>query len=292
MPKKPTKNAGSRPLHVKVKTSDKRSISSTRWLQRQLNDPYVIKARAEGYRSRAAFKLLELDERFHLLKPGGRVVDLGCAPGGWAQVAVAKVGPTGTVVGCDLLAVDAVPGAVLIVQDFLADDAVENIKALLLQADIPPPAPPASGGDGGPSQHRASGEAAYRASGEALSPPLAGGAGGGILSSQAAPQSVIPSVRANQGLATLVMSDMAANTTGHAPTDHIRIMNLCELAYLFACEVLAPGGAFVCKVLKGGTERELLKLMQRDFTTVKHAKPAASRQDSAESYVVAMGFRG
>jgi 23S rRNA (uridine2552-2'-O)-methyltransferase len=226
MTKKSDKNASSRPLHVKVKTSDKRSISSTRWLQRQLNDPYVQRAKAEGYRSRAAFKLIDLDEKFHLLKPGMRVVDLGCAPGGWAQVAVAKIGNAGKVVGCDLLAVPEIPGATLIVQDFLAEEAPEVMKKLL------------------------------------------------------------------GGRANLVMSDMAANATGHTPTDHIRIMHLCELAYLFATEVLEPGGAFICKVLKGGTESQLLKQMQKDFTTVKHAKPKSSRADSAESYVVAMGFRG
>jgi 23S rRNA (uridine2552-2'-O)-methyltransferase len=222
---KSTKSS-SRGLHVNVKTAAKRSVSSTRWLQRQLNDPYVVKARQAGYRSRAAFKLVELDEKFGLLKPGMRVVDLGCAPGGWAQVAVAKVGTKGRVVGCDLLEVDPVPGANLIVLDFLTEEAPDIIKGMI------------------------------------------------------------------DGKAHLVMSDMAANTTGHGPTDHIRIMNLCELAYLFAVEILEPGGAFICKVLKGGTESELLKLMQKNFTTVKHAKPAASRQDSAESYVVAMGFRG
>ncbi|OYW13113.1 MAG: rRNA methyltransferase, partial [Rhodospirillales bacterium 12-54-5] len=195
-------------------------------LARQLNDPYVAKARAAGYRSRAAFKLLELNEKFHLLAPGMRVVDLGCAPGGWAQVAVAAVGEKGHVVGCDLLEVEPVPGADLIVQDFTAEDAPAIIKALM------------------------------------------------------------------RGKAGLVMSDMAANTTGHTPTDHIRIIALAELAYEFALEVLSPGGAFICKVLKGGTEGELLKRMRLDFTTVKHAKPAASRSDSAESYVVAKGFRG
>lgn len=226
MAKKTDKNQGSRGLHVKVKTADKRSISSTRWLARQLNDPYVAKARAEGYRSRAAFKLIDLDEKFDLLKPGMSVVDLGCAPGGWTQVAVAKVGAQGKVVGCDLLEVPELPGATLIVQDFLADDAPEIMTKLL------------------------------------------------------------------GGMADLVMSDMAANTTGHTPTDHIRIMNLCELAYDFAKTILKREGAFVCKVLKGGTERELLKMMQKDFRTVKHAKPKSSRADSAESYVVAMGFRG
>lgn len=221
-----SKKSGSRGLHVNVKTAKKRSTSSTKWLARQLNDPYVVKAKKEGYRSRAAFKMLELDEKFHLLKPGMRVMDLGCAPGGWAQVAVAKVGAQGKVVGCDLLAVPEIPGATLIVQDFLAEEAPDVMKKLL------------------------------------------------------------------NGKADLVMSDMASNTTGHGPTDHIRIIHLCELAYSFAVEILSPGGAFICKVLKGGTERELLTLMQKNFTTVKHAKPSASRADSAESYVVAMGFRG
>jgi 23S rRNA (uridine2552-2'-O)-methyltransferase len=226
MPKKPTKNAGSRGLHVNVKTAAKRSNSSARWLARQLNDPYVSRAKAEGYRSRAAFKLIDLDEKFHLLKPGMHIVDLGCAPGGWSQVAVKKIAPSGVLVGCDLLEVPPIPGATLIVQDFLADDAPEVMKNLL------------------------------------------------------------------GGRADLVMSDMAANTTGHGPTDHIRIIHLCELAYQFATQVLKPGGAFVCKVLKGGTESVLLKQMQKDFTSVKHAKPKSSRADSAESYVVALGFRG
>jgi len=154
------------------------------------------------------------------------VVDLGCAPGGWTQVAVAKVGPQGKVVGCDLLEVTPIAGATLVVLDFLEEEAPERMKELL------------------------------------------------------------------GGKAHLVMSDMAANTTGHTQTDHIRIMHLCELAYMFAKEVLAPGGSFVCKVLKGGAESELLKMMQRDFSTVKHAKPQASRADSAESYVVATGYRG
>lgn len=226
MAKKPNKNSGSRGLHVNVKTAAKRSNSSVRWLARQLNDPYVAKAKAEGYRSRAAFKLVELDEKFHFLKSGMNIVDLGCAPGGWSQVAVKKIGAGGKLVGCDLLEVPPIAGATLVVQDFLAEDAPDIMKKLL------------------------------------------------------------------GGKADLVMSDMAANTTGHTPTDHIRIMHLCELAYQFASEVLAPGGAFICKVLKGGTESELLRQMQKDFATVKHAKPKASRADSAESYVVAMGFRG
>jgi 23S rRNA (uridine2552-2'-O)-methyltransferase len=220
------KGSGVRGLTVKVKTAKKRSKSSAEWLRRQLNDPYVVQAKMEGYRSRAAFKLIELDEKFSLLHPGDRVVDLGAAPGGWAQVAVAKVGAKGKVVGCDLLEVGPIPGATIIVQDFTTEDAPQKIKELL------------------------------------------------------------------GGRAHLIMSDMAANTTGHGPTDHLRIVYLCELAYEFAREVLAPGGRFVCKVLKGGTERELLKKMQKDFASVKHAKPASSRADSAESYVVATGFRG
>ena len=226
----------SRGLGVRVKTAKMRSNSSARWLHRQLNDPYIDKAQKAGYRSRAAFKLTELDDKFHLLKPGARVVDLGCAPGGWAQVSVERTAPNGIVVGCDLLEVPQVTGATLIVQDFLAPEAPEIVKQLLVNAEA--------------------------------------------------------DKQGNIALADVVLSDMAANTTGHTPTDHLRIMNLCELAYDFACEILAPGGAFVCKVLKGGTERELLTKMQRDFTTVKHAKPQASRADSAESYVVAIGFRG
>lgn len=220
------KNSGSRGLHVKVKTAKKRSKSSAKWLSRQLNDPYVARAKAEGWRSRAAFKLIEMDDKFHLLAPGHRVVDLGCAPGGWTQVAVKRVGSQGKVVGCDLLEVPPIAGADLVVLDFMEEGAPEKMKALL------------------------------------------------------------------GGRAHLVMSDMASNTTGHADTDHIRIIHLCELAYDFAKEVLAVGGAFVCKVRKGGTEGELLKVMRRDFTHVKHAKPESSRSDSAESYVVATGFRG
>ncbi len=224
--KKPDKKSGSRGLHVNVKTAKKRSNSSARWLARQLNDPYVAKARAEGYRSRAAFKLIDLDEKFNLLKQGMKVIDLGCAPGGWSQVAVAKVGSGGKVVGCDLLEVPAIAGADLIVLDFLDNNAPEIMKELL------------------------------------------------------------------GGKADLVMSDMAANTTGHTPTDHLRIMHLCEIAYHFATEILSQGGAFTCKVLKGGAESVLLKQMQKDFAVVKHAKPKSSRSDSAESYVVATGFRG
>lgn len=221
------KKSGSRDLTVRVKSARDRTTSSTRWLQRQLNDPYVSQAKRDGYRSRAAYKLLELDEKFHLIRPQMRVLDLGAAPGGWAQVALQKMGPKGGhVLGVDLLPIDPHVGATFIIKDFTEDDAPEIIRAAL------------------------------------------------------------------GGKADLVMSDMAANTTGHTATDHLRIIGLCEMAYHFAIEILNPGGAFLCKVLRGGTENDLLKMMKRDFETVKHAKPKASRQDSAESYVVALGFRG
>jgi 23S rRNA (uridine2552-2'-O)-methyltransferase len=195
-------------------------------LQRQLNDPYVKQAKRDGYRSRAAYKLIDLDEKYGLLTVGAKVVDLGAAPGGWTQVALKKIGEKGKVVGLDLLEVPPIVGAELLVMDFMDEDAPERLKALL------------------------------------------------------------------GGKANLVMSDMAANATGHTPTDHIRIMYLCELAFHFATDVLCDGGAFVCKVLKGGTENELLKQMKQRFSSVKHAKPASSRADSAESYVVALGFKG
>lgn len=215
-----------RGLTVRVKTAGKRSVSSTRWLERQLNDPYVHEAKKQGYRSRAAFKLLQLDEKFHLLKPGAKVVDLGAAPGGWTQVAVDRVGERGHVVGIDLLPVDAIPGADLIQMDFMAEAAPDELKKRL------------------------------------------------------------------GGAADLVLSDMAASSTGHAPTDHLKIMALAEAAYDFAKDVLKPHGAFVAKVLQGGATGELLKLLKRDFADVKHVKPPASRADSAEIYVVALGFRG
>lgn len=228
MAKKP-KNAksGSRMVTTHVKSARGRTTSSVRWLQRQLNDPYVAKAQKEGYRSRAAFKLLELQEKYKLIRPGDNVVDLGCAPGGWLQVAAEIAGGTTTIIGIDLKEIEQIAGTRSFVLDFNDNDAPEILIKEL-------------GGK-----------------------------------------------RAN-----LVMSDMAANTTGHAATDHIRIIALCELAYDFARQVLAPGGHFICKVIKGGTEGELLTLMKRDFETVKHAKPKASRADSAESYVVALGFRG
>jgi 23S rRNA (uridine2552-2'-O)-methyltransferase len=209
----------------RLRTAKGRPVGSQRWLERQLNDPYVQAAKAQGWRSRAAFKLIEMDRRFRLLKPGARVVDLGAAPGGWTQVAVRTVGERGRVVGLDLLPMDAVPGATILQGDF--QDA-----------------------------------AAERAVLEALAGP-----------------------------ADLVLSDMAPNTTGHNATDHLRIMALAELALDFALRVLAPGGGFVAKVLQGGSEKALLDTLKQRFATVRHAKPPASRKDSAELYVVATGFR-
>ncbi len=206
--------------------ANKRSLSSKIWLERQLNDPYVARAKREGYRSRAAFKLLEIDEKYNLLKPGQRVVDLGAAPGGWAQIAARKVGAKGRVVGIDLLPIDPMPGVDFIELDFLDESAPGQLMELL----------------GGP--------------------------------------------------ADVVMSDMAANTTGHKKTDHLRIMGLAEAAIYFAREVLAPGGSFIAKVFQGGTEGQLLADLKRDFAVVRHVKPAASRADSAELYVMATGFRG
>jgi len=214
---------GGRATTTRLRTAKGRSGISQRWLQRQLNDPYVRAAQQAGYRSRAAFKLVELDERFDLLRPGLRVVDLGAAPGGWTQVAAAK---GARIVALDLLPMDPVAGAIVLQGDF-QDAAVE---------------------------------AAVR---EAL-----------------------------QGAADLVLSDMAPNTTGHNATDHLRIVGLAELALAFAAEVLAPEGSFVAKVFQGGTERDLLAALKRDFRLVRHAKPPASRKDSSELYVVATGFRG
>ncbi len=213
-------------LKVRVRTAKGRKLSSKLWLERQLNDPYVQAAKREGYRSRAAYKLAELDEKYKILKPGMTVVDLGAAPGGWTQIAVAKVGPKGKVVGIDLTPVEPIAGATLITQDFLAEEAPDQLKALL-------------GGE-----------------------------------------------------ANVVMSDMAAPATGHPQTDHMRIIGLCEAAAEFAREVLAPGGTFLAKVLRGGTEGTLLTQLKRDFAVVKHAKPPASRAGSAEIYVIATGFRG
>lgn len=209
----------------KLRTAKKRTQSSARWLTRQLADPYVKKAKAEGYRSRAAYKLSELDERFALLKGAMRVVDLGIAPGGWSQI-VRQVAPKAKVVGIDLLPTDAIEGVTIFQMDFM-DDAAPGLLT------------------------------------EALG-----------------------------GAPDLVLSDMAANTVGHKQTDHLRTMGLVETAAYFAIDTLAPGGAFVAKVLAGGTDTELLGLLKRHFTTVKHAKPPASRKGSSEWYVIAQGFKG
>jgi len=204
----------------------RRKPSSTEWLNRQLNDPYVAEAHRLGYRSRAAFKLIQLDERFHLLKPGMRVVDLGCAPGGWTQIAARRLGAQGRVIGVDLSATEPIEGAALLTGDFRDADIAEHVHELL----------------GGP--------------------------------------------------ADLVLSDMAAPATGHAATDHLRIVALAEEAFAFAESILKPGGAFVAKVFQGGAEGSLLAALKRAFAEVRHAKPAASRAESAETYVVARGFRG
>jgi len=209
----------------RVKTARRRTASSTRWLSRQLNDPYVRQAKAEGYRSRAAYKLIELDERFGLIKGARRVVDLGIAPGGWSQV-VRKIAPRAAIVGIDLLPTEPIEGVAILQMDFMADEAPQALQEAL----------------GGPPD--------------------------------------------------LVLSDMAANTVGHKQTDHLRTMGLVENAAHFAVETLAPGGAFVAKVLAGGTDPELLALLKRHFATVKHAKPPASRKGSSEWYVVAQGFKG
>lgn len=222
------KQRGSRELKVRVKTGKSRSLSSKLWLERQLNDPYVARAKREGLRSRAAFKLIELDDKYHVLKPGGRVVDLGAAPGGWSQVAAKRVGALdgkGRVIAIDLLDMPAIPGVEFMQIDFLDPKTPDILKSSL------------------------------------------------------------------DGLADVVLSDMAANATGHRQTDHLRIMDLVEMAAMFAHEVLKPGGAFLAKVLQGGTEATLLAGLKRDFTTVKHVKPKASRADSAELYVLATGFR-
>jgi 23S rRNA (uridine2552-2'-O)-methyltransferase len=221
--------SGGRQLTVRVRKARRRKPSSTEWLTRQLNDPYVAEAHRLGYRSRAAFKLIQLDDRFHLLKPGMRVVDLGCAPGGWTQIAAYRVGAAkgrGALVGIDLLPAEPVPGATLFAGDFRDPAAAERVREAL----------------GGP--------------------------------------------------ADLVLSDMAAPATGHAATDHLRIVALAEEALGFAETVLRPGGAFVAKVFQGGAEGALLAALKHGFATVRHAKPAASRAESAETYVVATGFRG
>jgi 23S rRNA (uridine2552-2'-O)-methyltransferase len=223
--KKSDRDAG---LKTRVKTAKKRSHSSTLWLERQLNDPYVARAKREGYRSRAAYKLIEIDDKLRFLKPGARVLDLGAAPGGWSQVAAKRTSAAdgkGRVVGIDLLKMDAVPGVDFMVLDFMDPKAPDLLKETL------------------------------------------------------------------GGAADVVLSDMAANATGHRQTDHLKIMALVEAAADFAREVLAPGGTFLSKVLQGGTENELLAALKRDFAAVRHIKPAASRSDSSELYVVATGYR-
>jgi 23S rRNA (uridine2552-2'-O)-methyltransferase len=221
--------SGGRGKAVRVKTASRRRPSSTRWLERQLNDPYVNEARRLGFRSRAAFKLMQLDERFHLLAPGKRVVDLGAAPGGWTQLAIAGVAPpgkaAGQVVAVDISPMDPVPGAIVLQGDCRDAATIAAVKAAL----------------GGP--------------------------------------------------ADLVLSDMAPAATGHAHTDHLRIIALAEIAHESAVELLAPGGGFVCKVLQGGAQGDLLAALKRDFASVRHVKPPASRADSSEVYLVAQGFR-
>jgi 23S rRNA (uridine2552-2'-O)-methyltransferase len=221
---------GQRQLRVRLKSARRRTPSSQRWLERQLNDPYVAAAKREGYRSRAAYKLIELDDRFRFLKPGQRVVDLGAAPGGWSQVAAQRVEAAqgrGQVVAIDSVEMEAVAGVEIVQLDFMDEQAPARLQALLR--------------DGG---------------------------------------------------ADVVLSDLAPPTTGHGKTDHLRIMALAEVAAAFAREVLGPGGTFLAKVFQGGTERDLLARLKREFVSVRHVKPPASRADSAELYVLATGFRG
>lgn len=217
---------GRHQLAVRVKTSKYRDKSSNKWLARQLNDPYVAESKRLGYRSRAAFKLIQLDEKYKFLGKGKRIVDLGCAPGGWTQIAVQRNKGAGQVVGIDILPTEPIPGAVLIQQDFTEDDAADKLKELL------------------------------------------------------------------NGKADIVMSDMAANTTGHQQTDHLRTIGLVEIAYAFAKEVLAENGIFIAKVFKGGAEGQLLADIKKNFRKVSHCKPDASRAGSPEEYLVAEGFRG
>lgn len=211
---------------AKLKPGKRRTPSSRAWLERQLNDPYVARAKREGFRSRAAFKLVEIDEKFRLLNKGARVVDLGAAPGGWSEIAARRAGPSGRVIALDILEMKPVAGVDFLQLDFLDATAPDRLKEML------------------------------------------------------------------GGSADVVLSDMAANATGHRQTDHLRIMALADAAAAFAREVLAPGGSFLCKVLQGGTEAALLAELKRDFATVKHVKPPASRADSAELYLLAKGFRG
>ena len=231
---KNTSGRGQRDLKVRVKKARGKSVAQVRWLERQLNDPYVKRAKNEGFRGRAAFKLVELDDKYHFLKPGARVVDLGSAPGGWCQVAVARVNALGEkkgkaigkVLGVDLQVVEPVAGAELYQLDFLSEGADSQVHSWL----------------GSP--------------------------------------------------ADVVLSDMAAASSGHKQTDHLRIIALCEAAAYFAFDVLDIGGSFVAKVLAGGAEGDLQKLLKQRFTKVANVKPPASRADSSEKFVVAMGYRG
>jgi 23S rRNA (uridine2552-2'-O)-methyltransferase len=215
---------------ARLKGEKRRTLSSRTWLERQISDPYVARAKLEGFRSRAAYKLAEIDDKYRLLKPGTRVVDLGAAPGGWSEVAARRVGEGGRVFAIDILDMKSIAGVQFLKLDFLDDAAPQRVKALL-----------------GGKAH---------------------------------------------GKVDVALSDMAANATGHRQTDHLRIMALAEAAAHFAREVLAPGGSFLCKVLQGGTEGALLAELKRDFASVKHVKPPASRSDSAELYLLARGFRG
>ena len=210
----------------RLKRDKRRKPSSRAWLERQINDPYVVRAKREGFRSRAAYKLAEIDDKFHLLKSGARVADLGAAPGGWSEIATQRVGTEGRVVALDVLDIKPIAGVDFLKLDFLDEAAPARLKAML------------------------------------------------------------------GGKADVVLSDMAAKATGHRKTDHLRIMALAEAAAQFAREALARGGSFLCKVLQGGTEAELLAELKRDFASVKHVKPPASRSDSAELYLLARGFRG
>ena len=216
-------------LHVTVRSGGKRKLSSKLWLERQLNDPYVVQAKREGYRSRAAYKLIELDDKYHFLKGGMTVVDLGAAPGGWSQIAARRVGAVngkGKVIAIDLLEMPEIAGVSFAQLDFLDQDAPEKLIAMM------------------------------------------------------------------GGRADVVMSDMAANTTGHRKTDQLRILGLVESAAAFACEMLNPGGTFLAKAFQSGADADLLAQLKRDFASVRHVKPASSRKDSSERYVLAMGFRG
>ena len=229
--KSPTKpGGGQRLMHVRVKSAAKRTTSSARWLERQLNDPYVAAAKRAGLRSRAAYKLMEIDDKHKVLRPGMRVIDLGAAPGGWSQVAAERVLSAqgrGQVVAIDYIPMEPIPGVEVLQMDFTTEGAQERIRE-----------------------------------------------------------------RIDAGRVDVVLSDMAAPTVGHARTDHLRIMGLAETAAAFASEVLVEGGTFLCKVFQGGAERDLLDMLKRQFRTVRHVKPPASRKDSAELYVLAMGFRG